>query len=91
MPSPRIPISVPPMFQLKPTHKIVKDYFAEVRRLTQLGAVHEGAVAPAFANLLRAAAKPFGWTLAEQYARAVRGGQAIRIDGALLDSFRLAS
>ena len=78
------------MFQLKSTHKVVKDYFAEVHKLTQLGAVHEGAVAPAFANLLRAAAQPFGWTLAEQYARTARGGQGIRIDGALLDSFRLA-
>ncbi len=78
------------MFQLKATHKVVKDYFAEVHKLTQLGAVHEGAVAPAFANLLRAAAQPFGWTLAEQYARTVHGGQAIRVDGALLDSFRLA-
>ena len=78
------------MFQLKPTHKVVKDYFAEVHKLTQLGAVHEGAVAPAFAHLLRAAAQPFGWTLAEQYARTVRGGQTIRIDGGLLDRFRLA-
>ncbi len=78
------------MFQLKATHKVVKDYFAEINRLTQLGLVHEGAVAPAFANLLRAAAQPFGWTLAEQYARKLRGGRAIRIDGALLDSFRLA-
>ncbi|MXY95511.1 MAG: DEAD/DEAH box helicase [Caldilineaceae bacterium SB0670_bin_27] len=78
------------MFQLKARHKIVKDYFAEIHRLTQLGAVHEGAVAPAFANLLRAAAQPYGWTLAEQYARTSRGGQAIRIDGALLDKFKLA-
>ena len=78
------------MFQLKATHKVVKDYFAEVNRLAQLGAVHEGAVAPAFANLLRAAAQPFGWTLAEQYARTARSGHAIRIDGALLDKFRLA-
>ena len=78
------------MFQLKSTHKVVKDYFAEIHRLTQLGAVHEGAVAPAFANLLRAAAQPFGWTLAEQYARTAGGGQAIRIDGALLDRFKLA-
>ena len=78
------------MFQLKPTHKVVKCYFAEVHRLTQLGAVHEGAFAPAFANLLRAAAQPFGWMLAEQYARTVRGGQTIRVDGALLDKFKLA-
>lgn len=78
------------MFQLKPTHKVVRDYFAEIHKLTQLGAVHEGAVAPAFANLLRAAAQPFGWTLAEQYARTADGGQAIRIDGALLDRFKLA-
>ena len=78
------------MYQLKPTHKVVKDYFAEVHKLTQLGAVHEGAVAPAFANLLRAAAQPFGWTLSEQYARTARSGHATRIDGALLDKFRLA-
>ncbi len=78
------------MFQLKPTHKVVKDYFAEVHKLTQLGAVHEGAVAPAFANLLRAAAQPSGWTLAEQYACTVHGGRAIRVDGALLDRFKLA-
>ena len=77
------------MFQLKPTHKVVRVYFAEVERLALLGAVHEGAVAPAFANLLRAAAQPFGWTLAEQYARKTRG-RAIRIDGALLDNFKLA-
>ncbi len=80
----------PPMFQLKATHKVVKDYFAEINRLTRLGLVHEGAVAPAFANLLRAAAQPFGWTLAEQYARKPRGDRTIRIDGALLDSFKLA-
>ena len=62
------------MFRLKSTHRVVKDYFGEVHKLTQLGAVHEGAVAPAFAYLLRAAAQPFGWTLAEQYARTVHGG-----------------
>ena len=77
------------MFQLKATYKVVKDYFDEVESLTQLGAVHEGAVAPAFANLLRAAAQPFGWTLAEQYARKTRN-RALRIDGALLDNFKLA-
>ncbi len=78
------------MFQLKATHKVVKDYFAEINRLTRLGLVHEGAVAPAFATFLRAAAQPFGWTLAEQYARKLRGDRTIRIDGALLDSFKLA-
>ena len=62
------------MFRLKPTHKVVKDYYAEVHKLTQLGAVHEGAVAPAFANLLRAAAQPFGWTL----GRAVRAHRTRR-------------
>ena len=77
------------MFQLKATHKVVRDYFAELNTLTRLGEVHEGAVAPAFAHLLRAGAQPFGWTLAEQYARTARGGRAIRIDGALLDNFKL--
>ena len=78
------------MFQLKATHKEIREYFAELTELTQRGFRHEGAVAPAFAAVLRAAARPFGWALTEQYARKATNGRTIRIDGALLDDFNLA-
>ncbi len=78
------------MFQLKATHKEIREYFAELTELTQRGFRHEGAVAPAFAAVLRAAARPFGWALTEQYARKATNGHTIRIDGALLDDFNLA-
>ena len=78
------------MLQLKATHKVIREYFAELNKLGQLDLVHEGAVAPAFANILRAGAQPFGWTLAEQYTRKLADGRSIRIDGALLDDFHLA-
>ena len=78
------------MLQLKATHKVVRAYFTELNSLAQLGFFHEGAVAPAFANILRAGAQPFGWTLTEQYQRKPGRGRTIRIDGALLDNFKLA-
>ena len=78
------------MLQLKATHKEIRDYFAELNKLGQLDVEHEGAVAPAFAHVLRMAARPFGWTLAEQYTRKLADGRSIRIDGALLDDFNLA-
>ena len=78
------------MLQLKTTHKEIRDYFAELNKLGQLDVGHEGAVAPAFAHVLRTAARPFGWTLAEQYTRKLADGRSIRIDGALLDDFNLA-
>ena len=78
------------MFQLKATHKEIREYFAELTELAQRGFRHEGAVAPAFAAVLRAAARPFGWALTEQYARKATNGRTIRIDGALLDDFNLA-
>ena len=78
------------MLQLKTTHKEIRDYFAELNKLGQLDVGHEGAVAPAFAHVLRTAARPCGWTLAEQYTRKLADGRSIRIDGALLDDFNLA-
>lgn len=75
-------------FTLKPTHKAVADYYAELEGLAQLSLFGEGAVAPAFANLLRAATRGADLTLGEQYVLK-RGGRVIRLDGALLDAFKL--
>ncbi|MBN1875917.1 MAG: hypothetical protein JXA33_16965 [Anaerolineae bacterium] len=42
-----------PTLQLKPTYKVVKAYYAELKHLTQLSLFTEGAVSPMFAALLR--------------------------------------
>lgn len=73
---------------LKPTHKAVKDYYHALVNLNALGASHEGAVSPAFAALLCHCARQFDWTLLEQHS-VKRNGRPIRLDGALVDAFKL--
>ncbi len=73
---------------LKPTHKAVKTYYKELQQLSLLDAHKEGAVSPAFANLLRHCGKQFHWTLYEQYPLK-HGKKNIYPDGALVDSFNL--
>ena len=74
---------------LKPSHKAVKDYYAALLKFTQLGYEHEGAVKNAFANLLRAASRQFGYTLVEEYP-IKKNGSSIEVDGAILDDFKLS-
>lgn len=76
------------MLSIKPNHKAVREYYASLRSLAEARAQHEGAVAPAFAALLRACASQMGWTLVEQYSIRLKKS-SIRADGALLDSFTL--
>ena len=78
-----------PYLNLKPTHQPVRDYFKALKQAQQLSLLHEGAVAPAFANLLRACASRMGWTLAEQYAIPRKGRRPLRTDGVFLDEFKL--
>ena len=77
--------------RLKPTHKVVKDYYTELDNLMQLSFFHEGAVSPTFAALLRYCARQRKWTLSEQFTMRPSGSrhQIIRVDGALLDTFNL--
>jgi predicted helicase len=77
-----------PLLSLKPTHKVVRSYYAAIANLTQLDLLSEGAVAPAFAALLRHCAHQFQWTLAEQFTLK-REKKTLRVDGALLDAFKL--
>jgi len=77
------------ILNLKPTHKAIKEYFAELKKLSKHDAQHEGAVAPAFAALLRYCGNQMHLTLAEQY-RIRREKNEIIVDGALLDSYNLA-
>jgi len=73
---------------LKPNHKAIKDYYDALSNLDTLRASHEGAVSPAFAALLRHCARQFDWTLLEQHS-VKRNGHPIRVDGALVDTFKL--
>ncbi len=77
--------------RLKPTYKVVKSYYAGLGDLMQLSFFHEGAVSHTFAALLRYCAKQFDWTLIEQFDMRPKGSRqrAIRVDGALLDPFKL--
>jgi hypothetical protein len=78
-----------PHLSLKPTHKLITNFYKAVAESGQLSLLHEGAVAPHFAALLRACAAPLGWTLQEQYPLPRPGQHPIRLDGALLDPFSL--
>ncbi|MFN9836504.1 MAG: N-6 DNA methylase [Pseudanabaena sp.] len=54
-----------------------------------MGVVHEGAVRSAFQNLLDSCAKQFQWTLVAEYAIKRPKKQPIRMDGVLLDIYKL--
>ena len=74
---------------LKSTHKIIKDYYTELDQFDRLGATHEGAVRSAFQSLLQGCARQFDWTLVPEHSMTVSRGRRIRVDGALMDNFRL--
>ncbi len=76
------------VLKLKPNHTAIKAYYKELQQLSLLDAHKEGAVSPAFANLLRACGKQFHWTLYEQYPLK-QGEKHIYPDGALVDAFNL--
>ncbi|MGA8571718.1 MAG: hypothetical protein WB560_04540, partial [Desulfobaccales bacterium] len=73
---------------LKPTHQAVRAYYDELRTLSNLDFYAEGSVSPAFAALLRHCAKQVRLSLVEQYPLQ-KNGRSLRLDGALLDNFRL--
>ena len=79
-----------PTLNLKSNHKPVKDYYAALQETTrQMSLLHEGAVAPHFANLLRVCAARMGWSLAEQHSIPRKGRRPLRADAVFLDQFKL--
>ena len=72
---------------LKPTHKLIKTFYNEIKALSDF--TNEGTVASAFANLLRQCATQFHLRLVEQYPINRDGKRPLRADGALLDQFEL--
>ena len=78
-----------PSLSLKPSHKPIKNYYEALDRYGKLGIVHEGAVLSAFQQLLESCGRQFDLTLEQQFAIKRSQKQPIRIDGALVDIYRL--
>jgi predicted helicase len=76
------------VLNLKPTHKVISEYFNSLGNYNRLGFDNEGAVSPPFAVLLEWTAKQFKWSLVQQYEKKVKG-KRIRIDGAVVDQWGL--
>jgi len=74
---------------LKPTHKPVQVYYEALRQFKTIGVSHEGAVRSAFQTLLEHCGRQFGWKLVPEWAIKKDRSHSIRIDGALVDEYRL--
>jgi predicted helicase len=74
---------------LKPTHKPVQNYYDALRQFKTIGISHEGAVRSAFQTLLEHCGRQFGWKLVAEWQIKRNHGHPLRVDGALLDEFRL--
>ncbi len=74
---------------LKPTHKPVAEYYKALGQFKALRVSHEGAVRSAFQDLLAACGRQFNWTLVPEWPIKRAERHALRVDGALLDQYRL--
>jgi predicted helicase len=74
---------------LKPTHKPVAEYYRALAQFKSLRVRHEGAVRSAFQDLLAACGRQFNWTLVPEWPVKRAARHALRVDGALVDEFRL--
>ena len=77
------------MLNIKTTHKPIKNYYAELKQFTKLGAQHEGAVRVAFQTLLQYYCGQRNLTLICEKTRTTPHGNHIRIDGEIVTDFGL--
>ena len=78
-----------PKLNLKPSHKVIRNYYATLQQYDKHNATHEGAVSNPFAFLLDTCAKQMNATLIPQYAMRALKGNRIVIDGVILDEYGL--
>jgi predicted helicase len=74
---------------LKPGHAAVKAYYRVLGEFGQLHIDHEMAVSSAFQDLLSSCARKFHWMLVPEFSIERKGAAPIRVDGAVLDTFKL--
>ena len=77
------------MLNIKPTHKPIKTYYAELHKVTHLGAQHEGAVRVPFQTLLQHYCAQRHLTLICEKTRTTPHGNHIRLDGEIVTDFGL--
>jgi predicted helicase len=92
-------LQAPPLFlsnskpmtnlNLKTTHAVVANYFETLNKFGQLHINHEMAVRSAFQSLLDSCARKLSWTLVPEWNILRAKKKPVRVDGALLDRFRL--
>jgi predicted helicase len=78
-----------PTLEIKPTHKAVASYYANLAEFERRGIKYEGAVRSAFHELLEHCARQFDWKLVSEYPIKRRGQSDAKADGALLDIYGL--
>ncbi len=66
-----------PTLNLKPTHKQIKTYYAELDRLTRLGVTKETSVRAPFQTLLEQCGQQFSLTSILEYPMKGGGGNRI--------------
>ena len=78
-----------PLLQLAANHAAIKGYYLDLQHLSTLHATHEGAVRGAFQTLLQKCARQFDWTVIAEYAIERPKRAPLRVDGALVDQWKL--
>ena len=78
-----------PVLNLKPTHKVIKDYYHCLEEFDHFGVTHESAVRSAFQTLLEGCGKQRGWKLIPEDSINLGRNKRIVVDGALIDKFKL--
>ena len=76
-------------FNIKPTHKPIKNYYTELERYAQLGEKNEGTVRAAFQNLLQHYCGQSDLTLLCEKSRYTPEKRRITPDGEVVDAFGL--
>jgi predicted helicase len=74
---------------LKPNHKPVLAYYQALGQFQQISIPHETAVRSAFQSLLESCSRQFGWMLVPEWEYKRPKQKSVRVDGALVDAFRL--
>ena len=78
-----------PDFSIKPTHKPIKNYYAELERYAQHGVENEGTVRSAFQNLLQHYCHRADLTLLCEKAHYTVENRRIQPDGEVVDTYGL--
>ncbi len=78
-----------PDFNIKPTHKPIKNYYAELEKYAQHGIENEGTVRAAFQNLLQHYCRQSNLTLLCEKAHYTAENRRIQPDGEVVDTYGL--